>query len=159
MGYSHCFKRAKELDADLFNKFVSDCKLIINKSGLVLVDGEISNITHEVIVDKLPRLSENMVRFTEVGGYDRFKIRRVFEPAEWMKPENGLYFQCIKTCRQEYDIVVVACLLAFKYYFPESIIYSDGFPAELVDGQNLYREATNNVGPLLILEGGCTHLK
>ena len=88
-----------------------------------------------------PRVTDSMLRFTGPDAQDRLKIRRVFLPKSWQKPEAGLYYADCKTSRLRYDVVVVACLLAFKNHFPEAEVRSDGFPEELVDGGRLYTQA------------------
>lgn len=125
MGYTHYWRRPKELDQETFKLFVGDVKRILKA-----VYGKIplSGPTGDGL--KKPQLTSNSIAFNGVGpnSHESFVIDRVFQPQEWQKPkEDGLYFDFCKTARKPYDLAVCAVLLAFKFHFGDVIkVSSDG---------------------------------
>lgn len=137
MGYTHTLVREKSLDPVRFVGFVGDCKKIIDNSDVKIIDGEFDEDYHTVIYGGEPLLSMDMVRFVSPDAYDLFEVEREFK-VTWENPDYKVFDQFCKTARHSYDKVVVACLIAFKRWFPEAIIKSDGEPHDLTEGINLY---------------------
>jgi len=159
MGYTHAWRRPKQLDPKRFALFLKDCsKIIVHswESGVSLRATNPNLPDHNPSIRNRQVLTNRTVRFTSPDAHDIFQITMNYKPYKGEEPEEGLYFQCCKTARLSYDTATVACLLAFKHHFPEAIIWSDGFPEELEPGNKLY-QLTCGYGEdiLLTLEGGC----
>lgn len=71
------------------------------------------------------------------GSYETFSIE-LNEKSDITDDENtDLIFNCCKTAYRPYDLAVTAVLIAFKHYFPESKISSDGEAKDWLDAQFL----------------------
>jgi hypothetical protein len=124
MGYTHYWYRDAELDGDPFSRASKDCKKIcdvLQKEGLRLAY-EFDNTEH-------PATFTNFyVRFNGVGdaGHETFYIHKHFDSHYPQFDENGKAFAFCKTACKPYDIAVCACLIVFKYWFPDMDVSSDG---------------------------------
>jgi len=69
---------------------------------------------------------------------DTFYFPRVYDPQEWEKPENGLYFQFCKTAFRPYDLAVTVFLVVAKHHLESSlVIASDGTEENWFDAKLL----------------------
>ena len=87
-------------------------------------------------------------------GHETFVLNRTVKQHDWVeeRSEDALVFNCCKTARKPYDLMVQACLILFKYYFPIVEVSSDG---DFDD----WREAIKFVGEALPnLKGFCMEI-
>lgn len=108
MGYTHYWRRDKNLDVDKFKKASADCKKVADWLRIP--------IQYEYNRDEPPVFDWNLIRFNGVGddGHETFYVQRICTES----------FQFCKTARKEYDTVVVACLIVLKHYFGDDIVIS-----------------------------------
>lgn len=77
--------------------------------------------------------------------HEDFYVSRVMKPGDWQIedaqrtarkhgkkriPASYLFFECCKTARKPYDLLVCGALMALKYHFPNVEISSDGTAAD-----------------------------
>jgi hypothetical protein len=124
LGYTHYWRKSLELDQDKFNAFVADCREICN-----LAKKEYDINICGGCGEGEPIFDSDLVCFngdhSKNDGYETFSFTRS-EELQYAN-EYGLVFDCTKTARNPYDIVVTACLIAAKYHFGSDVyISSDG---------------------------------
>lgn len=179
MGYTHYWKRKKEISEDKYKKIIKDFKRLIpefENIGIILANGYgrdkpvineqriwingKSNCGHPKYDYHIAwpsedaggiNLKDNTSQDTWFAGaqlsqrscggdcsHETFYFPKVYEPADWEKPENGLFFECCKTAFKPYDLVITTCLIIIKYYLGNNIVVStDGedqhwFDAKLI---------------------------
>jgi len=59
-------------------------------------------------------------------GHETFGLTRKVPKQRDHRKEEVMYFQFCKTARKPYDLMVQACLILYKHYFPYVSISSDG---------------------------------
>jgi hypothetical protein len=59
-------------------------------------------------------------------GHETFCLRRTAGKVEKWQGNSNHLFSCCKTARKPYDLMVTACLILYKYYFPYVEVHSDG---------------------------------
>lgn len=153
MGYTIHWFRPREFDRERFREWRDDVETIVRHGGVQIRawDGKGE-----------PGYSEDEVSFN--GAADRgedcetFYVARVEEPPEWAKTRvtttdgtvmwesltpdpHDLQGFC-KTNRLPYDTVVAACVLALRWWFPETVcIASDDGPEGFMAGIGLLHAA------------------
>lgn len=111
------------LASDKFAKASKDCKRICEetkKNGVAIV--------YEFDEPTDPIFTNNKVRFNGKGdeGHETFHIAQTFSSHYPQFDEHGKAFAFCKTACKPYDTAVCACLIIFKYWFPDIDIESDG---------------------------------
>jgi len=130
MGYTHYFRRQKELDRQKFQKLVDDVRKLIKASAKVeprvlLADGR--GTVGSVPQVNLEAIVFNGMDYSEQGGQDGSHETVYIPRVEYVEATpKELIFNFCKTARKDYDLVVVATLIAFKKHFPEIKVTSDG---------------------------------
>lgn len=132
MGYTHYWeRRTGEHDAVKFGEFARVAAIVVElatKRGVKIGDalGE----------GKPYVINEQKIALNGVGAesHESFVIARG-------SSEFGGEFDFCKTNEKPYDVVVVAILVLYKYFFPEVVFSSDGGLADLQAGLALVREA------------------
>jgi len=139
MGYTHYWHRKKDL-SNGWNKFIEDVRRVYEN---LPKHSETAGGYYKDRVIKIcggfgedePRFDENEVWFNGDGelGHETFWLPRVFNTSKdfWgfeRKPdENGYYFDCCKTARKPYDLLVCCVLILAKTHFNNRIkIDTDG---------------------------------
>jgi len=140
MGYTHYWYRVKDL-SEGWNEFVEDVRKVYRnlpkysetaggyyKDRVIKVCGGFGN--------GKPVFDENEVWFNgdKKRGLDHetFYFPRIFNASKefWgfeRKPKDGLYFDCCKTDRKPYDLLVCCVLILTKIHFKDRIkVKSDG---------------------------------
>lgn len=166
MGYTHYFYRSEILDQKHYDLLVEDVKFLLDHlPEHSLNAGGYHKDDHLIIRGGWgtgkPTVNNQLISFngdeaTELD-HETMDFPRVLEVESWQTPDHGLYFQCCKTARKPYDLVVCATLLAIKYHFPKTKISSDGFPSDWVPAvvwyKTLFPDRTLGIGPWLDNEG------
>lgn len=68
--------------------------------------------------------------------HETFRISRVYNPEDWEKPQDGMYFSFCKTAFKPYDLAVIACLIVFKHHFGDEFkVTTDGEDQHWFDGK------------------------
>ncbi len=68
--------------------------------------------------------------------HEAFAFLRIFRPADWQRPENGLFLDTCKTASKSYNVAVMVLLLIAKHHVPQIEISTEG------GGRTLGRGAT-----------------
>lgn len=128
MGYTHYWDRPIKFNEKDFEKFTGMCHKIIETckptspvGGVYYKGEEVKIVGVNSKKDSKPDISGAHVKFNGEGdlGHEAFIIEN--------NPDLVDAFGFCKTNRKPYDIVVVACLIAFKRVFgPNVNISSDG---------------------------------
>jgi hypothetical protein len=63
-------------------------------------------------------------------GHETFCLQRKAPKKEKWQRDDKYFFSCCKTARKPYDLMVTACLILYKYYFPYVQVSSDGNESE-----------------------------
>lgn len=123
MGYTHYWHRpvGKDFEAEKWKTFVNEVKILSKAlpSDIKLGDG---------LGEKPFKLEKDRIWFNGIGdeSHETFGIERVCPPqVDYRRGESELFSFC-KTARKPYDLMVTACLLRLKYYFPYTRVTSDG---------------------------------
>jgi hypothetical protein len=147
MGYCHYWGRPAELSRDRFRAFAAECKQLRTALGvptLGLFGGvKIGGATGW----GKPIFSEETICFNGRPMQETLLIHRVFHHPERETGDYGLHWDFVKTNQAPYDELVVAVLLSFKQFFPETALYSDGGAAEWANGIALYERTTGRTVP------------
>jgi len=112
MGYTHYWKRSKDLDKTMFIEAKNDCQKICD----VLKNQYDIQIQKEYDDSNPPIFNDDIIRFNgiEDDGHETFLIT-----------SNGNdHFQFCKTAEKPYDLAVQCCLLIFHYYFKSDFTFS-----------------------------------
>lgn len=137
MGYTHYWRKVKELDMETFKRFAEDCDIIAHyafqSEGINIANG---------IGEGYPEFTEEHVYFNGLASkgedYETFCFTKVYEYDEKNADDHGLYFDCTKTEYRPYDCIVTACLICAKHHFTDNVyISSDGEPEEWIKGFEL----------------------
>ena len=119
MGYTHSWRRARELDRGKFAAAVADCQKVVKlvaARGVALAgwDGE-----------GTPDIEPAVIAFNGRGGeaYESFAIGCISDARDLpgMRPA-GMVFEFCKTAHMPYDVAVVACLVVLKYHLGDAIL-------------------------------------
>lgn len=151
MGYTHTVYRnnekdhEKDHDQETWNKFVADCKLLYknmpefsSSAGGFYKDSPL--LLNGCFKYKNATFNKNEVCFNGSGTTKREKSGKHWVDVLCDTPEHNdlghetfsIYRKCkgddgfCKTARKPYDLMVTACLLLYKYYFPTVTISTDG---------------------------------
>ena len=163
MGYTHYVYRAPELDLPTWRRWVDDVRHILRNLpertsiSLYPLDGLVLTLQVPLQVagplgTGRPELTDELVSFNGGGhvdvagrpvrlGCETFYLERRRQPEEWQTPdERGWIFECCRTRRIPYDLVVTAVLVRLAYHFPEGVeVSSDGGTEEWEAGVELCR--------------------
>jgi len=137
MGYTHYWFRKKDL-SEGWTEFVEDVKRVYKNlpkysetAGGYYKDRAIKICGGYGEGD--PVFDENEIWFNgdkeRELDHETFHFPRVYNPPPyWSEPdEDGYYFDCCKTARKPYDLLVCAVLILAKIHFKDRIrIRSDG---------------------------------
>lgn len=145
MGYTHHWCRASKLPTAAFKAFVGDVNAlaeVMSANGITLAGGvgagepEINN-------------KQIWINGASPDDHETFFIDRVFRGESWELPDSkGRYYVFCKTNRKPYDLMVVASLFAARYRFGDDFVFSsDGYPAELQVGYDLWIKTCHPVNP------------
>jgi hypothetical protein len=147
MGYTHYYYRPEELDEDRFAKMVDDLKeLVATMPARSLSSGGYYKDEPLLLGDAggekaLPLFDEDLVSFNGYSegekdmSHETYYLSRVKSLNEWEQDrekdlnEKGeqLYFDCTKTARKPYDLMVQAALIVLKKHFGGEVrVDSDG---------------------------------
>ena len=130
MGYTHYWWRPEKLAKETFENFKADVEKIMEVSGVALD----SEITEDLIAfNSIHEPCETFYIVREVNEGNTY-IQRLPE-----NPERVFGFT--KTRAGDYDVPVMASLIALKYWFPKSRISSDGGSSDWKEGVELYEKA------------------
>ena len=134
MGYTHYWRREKELNKDKFKAASADCKKI--------ADWLKAPIQFEWNNPEPPVFDDTIIRFNgiEDDGHETFLVTQDYKHP-FLKSnqpdEDGRYFTFCKTARKPYDTAVTACLIILKHHFGDDIkVSSDGRNSEWREGVN-----------------------
>ena len=124
IGYTHYWYRKPMLASDKFAKASEDCKKICEeekKNGVAIV--------YEYNKPFDPIFTADTVRFNGEGdiGHETFYIAQTFQShyTQYDASQKKVFAFC-KTANKPYDVAVCACLIIFKYWFPDIDVSSDG---------------------------------
>lgn len=127
MGYTHYWRgNGSNRDAGKFAEFAQVAKIAIDLAisrGIELADA---------MGEGTPEVNDSIVAFNGVGDDSHESCVVAPDQAD---------FEFCKTNHKPYDVVVVAVLVLYKYFFPEITFSSDGDLEELFDGAALASEA------------------
>jgi hypothetical protein len=149
MGYTQYWYRKLEYKPKTFEKFVEDCKKII-------VLARWKYMLADACGEDEPVVTSELIRFNGDFGtnHEPFVFPRVMKKRDYRvtNSDGTLEFMCAKTREQPYDAAVVACLIAAKRHFKNSIIIrSDGgLEKEWLKGIALAQEALGDVSEEII---------
>ena len=125
MGYTHYWRKERELPQDKWNEFIKDVNDVFFKAD--------DNICQEYDEPNMPPLAtDNVVRFNGVddNGHETFW----FDRTESRPPgRDGLCFNFCKTARKPYDRYVVDCLKLAKKHFGKAVVLSSDGGDEIFD--------------------------
>lgn len=126
MGYTHYWKRPREIPAGPFSRWAGDVEEIL---GFLSAAGEVAIRGRSGAGD--PEVSPETVSFNGDGGRgldcEAFVVDRRCPPsAKSDATANGLYLGSCKTGRNPYDVAVCAALIRLGRHVPEVEISSDG---------------------------------
>jgi hypothetical protein len=145
MGYTHYWKKEKELNLDTWKKFIADCK-VLYKNMPEHSESSGGEYTEEPLYlngcwgYKYPRFNEKVLHFNGSSIHPSKRTYNV-EVQEWSDDPKDLGHETFhisqkqneydggfcKTARKPYDLMVQACLILFKYHFWNEVsISSDG---------------------------------
>lgn len=134
MGYTHYFRIEKPLAKKEFKLLVADARKLIKagaKRGILLADGHgLIGTSPSITVDAI---IFNGMDYSEKGGEDGSHETLYL-------PQKAEGFNFCKTARKEYDLVVVAVLIALKKHFPSTEISSDGDSDDWKEGVRFCQE-------------------
>lgn len=132
MGYTHYWYKPKELDADKFKLFADDVRKIIRQITEEKWHGKMQDIVIRGGNGRgASEITDDIISFNgdadtgHVG--EEFCVNRVEKEHRsnidklMDMNEDGTYFRSCKTDLEPYDIVVVASLIAFKYWFGDRV--------------------------------------
>jgi hypothetical protein len=162
MGYTHYWTRAEGLNhsPEQWKKFVAACKKLHKNmpEHSLSSGGEYENdplVLNGCWKYEKPQLTQEHILFNGGNTYPRKKLND-----EWIDTggpqslghetfyitRNFLSdtFNFCKTARKPYDLMVQACLILYKYYFPEVKISSDG---DKEDWAEAFKFVLLNVSP------------
>lgn len=129
MGYTHYWYRPEELDATTWARFTDATRTILDVAAVELGSGDGT---------RTPEVGAGRVVFNgrPPNDYEPFSIDRAYCKYRGEAPDVSLhYFNFCKTGHRDYDLVVVAVLVAFKLAFGASVrVLSDGHPSEWSPG-------------------------
>ena len=157
MGYTHYFRRQKELERKAFQELVADVRKLIKASAKVepcvlLADGR--GIVGSVPQVNLEAIVFNGMDYSEQGGQDGSHETLYIPRVEDKKATpKELLFNFCKTAQKDYDLVVVATLIALKKHFPETEVSSDGDQKDWEAGIAFCQEVLG-YGETFNIEGG-----
>ena len=137
MGYSHYWRREKEIVPVVFQKIVGDFTKLIDHMEKVGVKLYGDRAGGEIV------LNENEVRFIGINKYtapsrfEPFYFPRVVDEKDGAKPDKS--GKCRARCTtgfEPYDLAAVAFLIIAKHYLKEAIeVKSDGTSDNWFDGK------------------------
>lgn len=128
MGYTHSWRRERDLDATKFAAAVEDCGrvLALEHSKGVGIAGPMGDGVAEL--EPL-----GVIAFNGKGddSYESFVVERVVEPGSRLhgldEGLEGMEFAFCKTAHRPYDLAVMTCLMVLKHHLGRAIrIGSDG---------------------------------
>lgn len=128
MGYTHSWRRARELDAKAFAAAMADCLKVVDAAqarGIVLEDLEVE---------------PDAIFFN--GSCETFVVERVSSRRDHLGMEPaGFVFEFCKTAYGPYDVAVTACLVVLKSHLGDAILVtSNGGIHDWQDGIDLAAE-------------------
>lgn len=125
MGYTHYWQRIKQdHNSIVWKKFVKDCIELSKLSHLYFAD--LGNGTGE---ESSPEFTNNSICFNglDADAHETFLLTRKYIKGTYEEKKEKYQFNFCKTARKPYDIMVCACLILYKYYFPTEVwVSSDG---------------------------------
>jgi hypothetical protein len=150
MGYTHYWRRKPVLEQEKFAQWAEDVRQLAgmcDKREIAICGGDGTG---------LGQFGAEIVCFngdeSKNEDYETFSIERTYHPyASYDTPENGLYHDFCKTGERPYDLLVTAALLRFRYYFPESLVSSDGSRDDWMPAWKLYQVVFNEMPSLAFL--------
>ena len=137
MGYTHYWRRPKELPVEKWAAFITDVQAVLenlpehsesaggyhSEDPLIIAGGH---------AEGDPEINEERI-WTNGGGpgdlgHETCGIPRVYEPMEYETPDElGRYSDFCKTARKPYDLFVCSILALFKHHFGDDVrVGSDG---------------------------------
>jgi hypothetical protein len=114
--------------------FVDAVKHVCEESGIKILGWDSTGA---------PVFNKNEIRFN--GGCETFAIERVrskYDIEKMKRWGDKEHFSFCKTNRAKYDILVKACMLLHKYFFPEINISCDGPMSEFDPAKELVETIT-----------------
>lgn len=122
MGYTHYWYRKPEThDAKTWDAFVKDCISVRNNLDDDIELGDAHGETADAIFDN------DQVCFNGRGerSHETFLLKRKNDNRSRIDQDHVFGF--CKTAQKEYDVMVCACLILYKYHFGKDVqISSDG---------------------------------
>ena len=100
-------------------------------------------IVYEFDEPKDPIFTNDTVRFNGKGneGHETFYIHKHFSSHYPQFDDSGKAYAFCKTAYKPYDVAVCACLIIFKYWFPNNIdVASDGNIEDWKNGLDVVRD-------------------
>lgn len=127
MGYTHHWSNEKTIPVETWDKIITDCKYLASK--LSEYDVHINGCFRY----KNAQFSKSHIWFNGGDGGKRKKVKDSWEDVN----ENDLDHETFvlprkpssefcKTARKPYDLMVCACLIIVKHYYPEINIRNGG---------------------------------
>lgn len=148
MGYTHYFRRPRELPPEGFRRFVRDVGMLLQnlppQTGTAggAYNGQPLRVRGPWGEGE-PVLTDEEVAFNgDAAGdldHETFAVERVYRPEPWETPDLlGRFFSFCKTARKPYDLAVTASLLLLQAHFGPSVaVSSDGGPVEWAPAREL----------------------
>ncbi len=139
MGYTHYWSASRDFTDDEWKLIKENARKILTHA----TDHYGISVSEEYDVNRVPVVDDLKIRFNGLGdeGHETFVLSHaVPTPPEYRATEPD--FQFCKTARKDYDMPVVAILIAARAIAPDAFEWSsDGWLSELAEGVQLYREA------------------
>lgn len=128
MGYSHYWKKTKQVDQKVWNSYAKVCKKLKDCTENI----GISIVNHTGNAGTAPIFNRNKIQFNgeNINSYESFNIS--------INDEVGEFSFC-KTNRKPYDILVVCCLIAAKLMLGYRIA-SDGDKDDLKEAIDFFNK-------------------
>jgi len=152
MGYTHYWYRTnKEHSQEKWDKFTTDFREVMDNipDDVDLADGG-GEVPDGWVINK----EEICFNGLRERSHETFRVERLPHRS---RGDRGNVFSFCKTAHKEYDIMVVACLILYKYHFGAEVqISSDGDWDEWEDGLALVIDSLPDKGKEIAVEAKFT---
>ncbi|MCW4051197.1 MAG: hypothetical protein NWE89_15850 [Candidatus Bathyarchaeota archaeon] len=139
MGYTHYWSASRDFTDEEWKAIQTNARQILTHA----TDHYGISVSEEYDINSTPIVNNREIRFNGFGdeGHETFLLmHRVPEPPDYRRGEPDFNF--CKTARKDYDMPVVAILIAARATAPDAFEWSsDGWLSELAEGVKLANEA------------------
>lgn len=146
MGYTNYYRTPIKMDAKKFKLLSEELKVAAG----FLPGTTIGDLKYLIVLrgwdgTGKPEFTNEAIAFNGDNqddlSHETFRIDRDnTKQANARGSKESLVFNCCKTARKPYDLMVQISLLRLKHHFPETIITSDGRSTDWVKGRKVYKK-------------------